>query len=377
MKEKKPTLKGNFEFVTTIRDGSQKSLDNAIKETYKQIGGIKKAKTFISKALEEFDKKFSYPAGMNKTIFDKIVAFGKEKMSADNFSDGIPSAVNAANEWFATKKVSESPAETTTSESTETSDVDASQRTTEEPTKKEEPKKETPKKDAPKKETSKKDEPKKETPKKEEPKKETPAENTPTNKAGESSDTSDDVKDEDEKKTSKKSSGFGKAAFCLILAFLVGIGATLGAFKLGLFGTSTTSHNNIPLTADSVRIYEGSFYVGTDVEKTYFKAYVNDEREQGYNMYLLLTKVTVTTEDGANYLKYTGSTEDVYIEIITPLYTEGAGAITHYHSHAQSVYRRDKTFSQINFMFTENNGIISLLSEEAQSQSFTLPTTNK
>lgn len=351
----KPEVKKDIVFVTSKRDGGKKSSKKAIDEIFKSVGGIKKAKTYLSNAWTKFTDAYKIEDGKLETIFNEFLSIGKEKMREGGFADGIDSAVKYATNTFTTQGASVSPAKNTTTEGSEngtTSTDSSSTETVATPTEEDATGSETDGKDGNIEDT---DDSSNGKPKK-------PSE-TESDEEGTSTDDSETAeKDKDSENESKPTTKKRFSWFTAIISCLAGMFIALVAVLLlgGQF-SGPASRTTPNANAENTVTYETYEFLMLDSSKSYIKVDRNADVPLKHAYRLITSPTVITTQDGKNYLKYTHTTEEFYLEIIAPVFEDHPGKKSTRLTMEESIAERNQKFGAVEVMWNGDLAIVTLL----------------
>lgn len=350
----KPEVKKDIVFVTSKRDGGKMSSKNAINEIFKSVGGIKKAKTYLSNAWTKFTDAYKIEDGKCEVIFKEFLSIGKEKMKEGGFADGIDSAVKNATNIFTSQSASVSPTENTTTEGSEngtTSTDSSSTETAATPTEEDAAGSETAGKDGNTEDT---DDSSNGKPKK-------PSE-TESDEEGTSTDDSEtDEEDKDSENESKTTTKKKFPWFTAIISCLCGmLVAVIAIMLLGGQFSGPANRTSPDTNADSVT-YEAYEFLMLDSSKSYIKLSRNNDVALKHACRLITSPTVVTAKDGKNYLKYSHTTDDFVIEIIAPVFEDHPDRSSTRLTMEESIADRNQKFGAVEVMWNGDLAVVTLL----------------
>lgn len=357
-KKFKPEVNKDIMFVTSKRDGSKVSSKNAINKTFDSIGGIKKAKTYLSHAWKKFAELYTIDEEKRDVIFKEFVNVGKEKMIDGNCEDGIPSAVKAVQKDFDSEIApTTSPVveENTDESASGTSDTASGDGTVTDGTateggdvKKPDEKKPNGESDSEGVTT---------------PVDTNPAPTTTTETEGKdvANDSENDEKDKDSENESKTTTKKKFPWFTAIISCLCGmLVAVIAIMLLGGQFSGPANRTSPDTNANSVT-YEAYEFLMLDSSKSYIKLSRNTDVTLKHACRLITSPTVVTAKDGKNYLKYSHTTDDFVIEIIAPVFEDHPNMGSTRLTMEESIADRNQKFGAVEVMWNGDLAVVTLL----------------
>ena len=372
-KFKAPTTDGHF--GKRKSNGQLVLISNIAKDKSIRHSGIASesaAKRYIRNNLIDAFDLFEVPEEYRTELFDSILAFGKKKLTESGFSKCIPAAEKEARAFFdSTPDTVVSEEETSdgtpdimvfeeeTSVDDATTDdatTDDSEETAPEPASEPLP--------APSDTTDTTDTTDTESTDEEEP----ASSDSDTDSSSSDDEPAEDTSDEEssdgkdkaskKKKTKKNKSPWIKVA-CLAIGCIIGFAIAFLVFNGKYTNDHFTYDHGNSSAGENVVVYSCQKYLLSDYgAKGTITVTRNSDKVVGRSATLLMDSTIYTDENGVQWLRYTSTTADVAVEIIAPIFPEGATSAKK--DWQETVEKRNRQFGVVDVSWNGDQCIVTL-----------------